>query len=450
MVFNRFGIQLLFRFCLMAIGIYCFIYLFNSPRFHAATLFSFLVLSVMAYELWFYINKTNHELSRFLSAARYSDFNQQFEFDDIGGGFKDLGETFTGILDKLSEQKKSQEVQIRHLSAVVEHVPTPLLSVLPNGGVVLRNSAARRLFGSVAILHVDDLQQFGDEFYQQIISARTGDKRLVKFTAEGLESQLALCVAKVSSAGKAERLVSLQDIGTELESTKLKAWQDLSKVLTHEIMNSITPIASLSQTIVDLVDDTDKQLGENTSGKRSLEDIGEAAATVARRSRSLMQFVSNYRKLTKLPEPEKSTLSLQALFDHAIRTMDAAFDNRSVRIVSSVSPASLQIYADREMIEQTLINLIRNSMQALTHNEDGLVQISAFLTSRGKVAIEVTDNGPGIDIKLINKIFVPYFTTRPEGSGIGLALARQVMIAHNGSISASNMETGGCKFVLAF
>ncbi len=450
MVFNRFGIQLLIRFSLIAIGIYCFIYLFNSPRFHAATLLSFLVLSAMAYDLWFYINKTNHELSRFLSAVRYSDFNQQFEFDDIGVGFKGLGETFTSILENLSEQKKSQEIQIRHLSALIEHVPTPLLSVLPNGGIVLRNSAARRLFGSATVLHVDDLKQFGDEFYQQTVSAKAGDKGLVKFTAEGLESQLAICVTKVSSLGRAERLVSLQDIGSELESTKLRAWQDLSRVLTHEIMNSITPIASLSQTIVDLVDDADEQLSKNNAHRNSFESIGEAAVTVARRSSSLMQFVSNYRKLTKLPKPEKSALSLQALFDHVIRTMNAAFENLSVRIVPSVSPVSLEIYADREMIEQTLINLIRNSIQALGENKNGLIQVSAFLTSRGNVAIEVTDNGPGIDIKLINKIFVPYFTTRPEGSGIGLALARQVMISHKGSITAANRENGGCKFVLVF
>ncbi|PCI77132.1 MAG: histidine kinase [SAR86 cluster bacterium] len=450
MAFNRFGLLLLVRFLLLTVGLYCFIYLFNHPRFHATTLFMFFILLALTWELWFFINKTNRELSRFFSAARYSDFGQQFNFSDAGGSFTDLGETFNTILGKLRQQKQKQEQQIRHMSAMIEHIPTPLLSVLQDGSILLRNNAARQLFGSISILNIADLRQFGDDFCNKIASSKAGKKQMSKFSIDDIESDVMISSIKFTTGKDTESLVSLQDIGNELETTQLKAWEDLARVLTHEIMNSITPVASLSQTIVDMVDDADQKALKPEQYRQSLDEIGEAAVTVARRSNNLVKFVSNYRKLTKLPSPKKSKLDLQELFEHVIRLMDADSSEHTVKLVSNISPSSLNVYADREMIEQTLINLVRNSKQALTERKEGEVILSAYLNSRGNVIIEVSDNGTGIEEKLLRKIFVPYFTTKSDGSGIGLALARQFMISHGGSIGAANNSTGGSKFILSF
>ncbi len=450
MAFRQFGLFLLIRLIFLMLGVYVFIFLFNDPRYHAATLLMFLILLALTYEMWRFINKTNRETSRFLAAARYADFGQQFEFENSGGGFEELGKTFTDILDRLHEQRLSREQESRHLRAMIEHIPSPLISVHSNGSVLLRNNAARRLFGITPVINLEDFRKFGEDCYSKIRDSKAGEKQLIHFDVDEMNSQLLMSVTQVISGTGSERLISLQDIGNELETTQLKAWQDLVRVLTHEIMNSITPVSSLAQTTVDMVDDVNQQVDDGAKYKQLLHDIRQASSTVARRSTNLMQFVANYRKLTKLPTPEKIKVNISELFEQVVRLLNIELSDDSIEVVTDVSPVSLEVYADRELIEQTLINLIQNSRQELLHRSSGTIKLLAHLNKRGRTTIEVHDNGRGISPRLLKKVFVPYFTTKPDGNGIGLALARQVMVSHGGFISVSNLESGGARFSLTF
>lgn len=455
MGFHRFSLLLALRLAIIMVCLSVLGVLIMTPGYHAGTLLAGILVVGLTWEVIRFVSRTNQELSRFLDAARYADFGQRFEFSKLGAGFAELGETFTHILDRFREDRQEQEAELRHLKALLEHVPVPLISVFGDGAIVLWNNAARRLFGSTHPTQIDDLGAFGANFQNRIGRAKAGDRFLVDFDTDGMNARLTVSVSELLIGGRTERLISLQNIQSELDGVQLSAWQDLVRVLTHEIMNSITPVASLARTAVDLVDDASSKLPVGGEVADELKDARDAVDTVARRSDSLMDFVQSYRQLTRLPEPDRRTVLIEGLFQDVARITSAEWkaifgDDAGPSLLVNVEPSKLEVSADRKMVEQVLINLLSNARQAVAGTDPGSVSLSAKLNRRGHVVIEVTDNGTGIDPEVMDRVFVPFFTTRREGTGVGLALSRQVMIAHGGTISCSNNSSGGATFTLVF
>ncbi|MDK1025197.1 MAG: ATP-binding protein [Gammaproteobacteria bacterium] len=450
MGFNRFSLLLATRLFVILLGLVALAFFFTSPGYHAATLLTAFVVVGLTWEVFQFVSRTNQEICRFLDAARYADFGQRFNLGSMGAGFGELGELFTAILERFREYRTVQESELRHLKALVEHVPVPLISVHMDGRVELWNNAARRLFGMAYVARIEDLEQFGTDFIERITTAQAGEKFLVQFNMDNMERRLTMAVSQVIIEGKTERLISLQDIQSELDVTQLEAWQDLVRVLTHEIMNSITPVASLARTAVDLVDDVSAKIDAHPDIVDELNDVRDAVSTVASRSDGLMKFVSSYRRLTQLPSPAKTRFRLDKLFADVVKLATVNWDELGVSLVTNIEPSQLDLFADRDMVEQILINILQNSEHALENSTNGQVSLTARLNKRGHVTIEVSDNGPGIPPDITRKIFVPFFTTKREGSGVGLALSRQVMIAHGGTISVSPGDQGGARFTLVF
>ena len=277
-----------------------------------------------------------------------------------------------------------------------------------------------------------------------------GNRELVTFSVEEIEYQLTLATTEISVAGNNDRLISLQDIQTELDLTQAQAWQDLVRVLTHEIMNSITPVTSLATTAVDVVKDMRDKTDKESPLADDLADVQDAIGTVARRSDSLMQFVDSYRQLTRLAPPEKKRVAIGELFGSVARLAAAEWPDRPVQLQQLVEPAGLDVFVDRDLLEPVLLNLLRNAWHATLDVEKPEIELRGRLNRRGNTVIEVRDNGPGVPEELENRIFVPFFTTKEGGSGVGLALARQVMTAHGGFIRVMPNEGGGAKFSLTF
>jgi nitrogen fixation/metabolism regulation signal transduction histidine kinase len=325
-----------------------------------------------------------------------------------------------------------------------------LISVHQDHSLTLQNNAARRLFGAAPVTRLTDLKPFGESFYQSVLEAVPGSRELVNFSVEGIEYRLTLAATEIVTGGQSERLVSLQDIQTELDEIQAQAWQDLVRVLTHEIMNSITPITSLARTAGELADDVLERTDSESAIHEELVDLRDAVSTVARRSNSLVQFVESYRQITRLAPPEKKRLRLHDLFDAVVRLARAEDPDSPLDLNWSVHPPGLDISADRDLLEPVLLNLLRNARQATAAQERPEVRLNGKLNRRGHTTIEVSDNGPGVPDNLARKIFVPFFTTRQGGSGVGLALARQVMIAHRGFIRLDHNEHGGARFTLIF
>lgn len=449
MGFKRFSIMIALRTSFIMVNLLCLVYLLNLSGYHAATLLLLLLLLYQCSEVVRYVSRTNAELVRFFDAARYADFSQRFELSNLGSGFAELGQAFSDILKRIQQVRAGQEQELKHLKAMVEHVPVPLLSLHSDGEVTLWNNSARRLFGSHQLTKETDFDPFGAVFSQSIKSIKPGQSKLVTLEIDNMQHQLALAATQLVIAGKSELLISMQDIQSELDGVQLQAWQDLVRVLTHEIMNSITPVASLAKTTVDLVEDVKSQL-QQPEVVEELNDVSDAVNTVARRSDSLMQFVSNYRQLTRLPEANKQQIKVSNLFNQVAQLASQNWSNKGIELKLKVEPESISLHADPDMLEQMLINLLLNAEQALADNDSGIVTLSAFINKRGHTVIEVTDNGPGIADEIKDKVFVPFYTTKREGSGVGLALTRQIMIAHGGTVKLDDAKIGGVKLSLTF
>ena len=449
MGFKRFSLRLADRLSFIFLGILLLGLLVSTPGYHAATILVLIGSLMMGAELYQFVSRTNLELTRFLDAIRYADFSQRFEAGAVGAGFQELGDTFTHIMDRIREDRSQQEREHRHLKALLEHVPVPLISILADGQVQSWNNSARRLFGSVPVTRQSDLRQFGHDFVTQVTEIRAGERVLATFHTEDVEQRIVVSASEITIGQQTERLISLQNIQSELDGVQLGAWQDLVRVLTHEIMNSVTPVSSLARTAVDLVDDARARLVGQPEVSEELKDVRDAVDTVARRSDGLMNFVSNYRQLTRPPQPEKSRFALSDLFADVQRIALQDWDKETT-LNTLIEPDGLDLFADQQLVEHILINLLQNAYQATRDQHPAHIELVSRLNKRGRIIIEVADNGPGIPPENESRIFVPFYTTRKEGSGIGLALSRQIMIAHGGQLSLIDKDAAGARFRLVF
>ncbi len=456
MDFNRFSRLIALRAVLTILSLILLSQAIIHDGYQVTSVLLIMVVVCQFVELTCFITKTNTELVRFFDAIRHADFSQRFELKQLGHGFDELGVTFTDILARLQKVRANQETELRQTKAILEHVPVPLISINQHGKVTLLNNSVRRLFGSNTVTHIDDFAKFNADLPKKLLAILAGEHTLVNINIDEMEHKLIVSATEITTASQRETLLSMQDIQSELARAQLQAWQELVSVLTHEIMNSITPVASLAKTTVDLVGDVKEKTVNlpsiNHDINQDLHDILGAVKTVARRSDGLMQFVTSYRRLTRLPTANKKCVSVTTLFTHVKTLACENWQDNEIQLSTNISPPALDFHVDNDMIEQILLNLLLNAEQAFAanneHNKVAKISLKACLNVRGHVVIEVADNATGIDTEKLSDIFVPFFTTKKQGSGVGLALTRQVMLAHNGKVSVRNNSQGGATFSL--
>jgi nitrogen fixation/metabolism regulation signal transduction histidine kinase len=449
MVFKRFRIACAVRVLLLALTILGAVLLAPGRPGGAAALGAAAVYQV--YALVRYVERINRDLARFFLSVHYADSGQSFKDEGLGRSFRDVRGAMAGVMDTLRRVRSEREEQAQYLETLVQHVGIGLLVFQPDGRVELINNAAKRLLRVPWLKNVEALRAFSPELVEALLRLPTQEKGFVRIAGEKETLTLALSATEFRLRGGDYRLVSLQNIQRELEEKEMEAWQKLIRVITHEIMNSVTPISTLASTIGGLAAGTEP--GGAVPGPGAEEartDILEAARTIEKRSRGLLHFVEAFRSLTLLPKPEIRPVPLEDLFARAGRLMTAHIAERAVAFSSSIDPPSLVLQADPELIEQVLINLLLNALQAVERRPASAVSLRAFLDDRGRILIQVADNGPGIPPENLEKVFVPFFSTKAGGSGIGLSLSRQIMRLHGGTLHVHSEPGVQTVFTLGF
>ncbi len=415
----------------------------GMPVWLAAALFSYVLFT-----LFRYIDRSNRGLARFLQAVRYHDFSLSPGIDGLGGSFADLNATFRELSGQFQRAREEKEEQYRYLQTVVQHVGVGLLSLRADGRVDLLNHAAKRMLRVPYLRHIDDLPPMFQQLRDEIKRLRPGEKSLLKLDFADEVLQLSIATTEFKLRDQLYKLVSLQNIQVELEEKEAEAWQSLTRVLTHEIMNSLTPIASLAATASSLLPETD---GEDSAAVSSRsQDVTEALLTINRRSQGLMRFVHAYRSVALIPKPQFRIFPVRELFQRVEKLLQDKLRRQGIDFRVEIEPLSLEMTADPDLTEQVLINLLLNAMEALVGCGNPHILLSSRMNERGRVVIRISDNGPGIASEAREKIFIPFFTTKKEGSGIGLSFSRQVMRLHGGVIAVQSPPGGGSVFTLRF
>ena len=451
MVYKSFRVRIVGRILFLVAMILLLIYLVAETQHYATILIVSLFNVYQIYSLVKYVESTNHDLTRFLRSIRYSDFSQTFFEEGKGQTFGELNDAFNEVIRDFRDARAEKEENFRYLQTVVQHIGIGLISFTPGGSVELINNAAKRLLNLSFLKDISDLEKVSGKLTKTLRELEAGENALVRVNVHGDMMFLVVYATELKMRGRNFKLVSLQNIRSELEEKELEAWQNLTRVLTHEIMNSITPIASLTATISDMLEEEVVPLGDGVSlPDETLDDVKGALQTINSRSQGLIHFVDAYRNFTRIPKPDFKHYPVVEQLERTRRLMLGEIQDSEVHIDIDVDPVTLEITADPKLIDQVLINLVKNALQAVREDGGSYVKISSSLDDSGRVIIKVRDDGPGIVEEAIEKIFIPFYSTKSSGSGIGLSLSRQIMRLHNGTLYVRSEPGKFTMFTLRF
>jgi two-component system nitrogen regulation sensor histidine kinase NtrY len=406
---------------------------------------------VLFFELVRYVESVNREFTEFLSFVAHNDFAASPSLARKGRVFRELESAYRLLTDKYRSLNLRRAANHQYLEALVEHVSVALICLDGNGAVTLMNREAKALF---KVPHLASLKSFGridDQLPAAIEELADGGRALISVKNAGEAQQLALFATEFTLLGERYKLISFQNIRDELEQREIDYSQKLIKVLTHEIMNSVTPIISLTKHIRDrLVDEKTGELAVQDLASDEKHDLARGLASIHSRGSGLLKFVQAYSVLTNLPRPSLADVDVAVLIDHVHALMAPTLEAEGAALEVQLAGANLTVRADPQQIEQVLINLLKNAAEALAGREGGRVSLRGVRDDHGKVLIQVIDNGPGIDAAHLDDIFLPFFTTKRGGSGVGLSVSRQIMALNKGMLTVKTAPGAGSEFTLRF
>lgn len=413
----------------------------TRPGYHALAIVAAVAVAGAVAGLWRHVRAGHLETARFIEALTHGDFTASFGHRGEGAGLDVLGEAMNGAMVRLRSERASAQEEQRTLGALVEEVPIPLLSIADDGRLSLLNKAARRLFATPVPTRIADLAPYGPALAVDLANARPGERKVTRLTMDGSEVAATLSLAEVREPGAPPlRLVTVQPIQSELDRVEMTAWRDLVRVLTHEIMNSVTPITSLARSAAEL-------MAEVEGNDPRLTDARDCVETVARRAEGVTRFVQSYRQVSRTPSVRLADVPVAPLIDEVARLFRADWPADRVALDVSVDPPSMAAELDPDLIAQLLLNLLKNGAEAaIEHAAAPALRLTARRNRSGRLLLDVEDNGPGIPPERAHEVFLPFFTTKKQGTGVGLSLARQIVHAHGGSIGVGAGTLGGARF----
>jgi two-component system, NtrC family, nitrogen regulation sensor histidine kinase NtrY len=396
-----------------------------------------------------YINRTNRDLARFFDAFRFQDGTVSFAVPEKQKKFPALYRSFEQLMKEFRILRASLETERHFYLGALNHIGIGLIVVSPNGTVKFSNRAIQRMVNSTHIDNLNNLDKLKPGFGSTILQMSPNSKELVKVVLYNEAVQLSVRCSVYRMEDELYRIVSFQDIKYEIEKNEAEAWQKLIRILTHEIMNSVSPITLTSSGIIQMLEKDGKPRDMAEIDVAVLNNVLTGLQAIRKRSKGLASFVENYNAINHLPQPVMTLTPVSGLFGHIEMLMKEEFQINNVKFESRIAPPSLVLYADERLVGQILINLLRNALQAMDQAKEKHIRMSAFQMDE-QVRISITDNGKGIPPELLDSVFVPFYTTRNEGSGIGLSLSREIMKLHGGGIRVYSEPGRETTFTLIF
>lgn len=416
-------------------------------------LFVYLLLAIpviiyQVVEFYRFQRKTHEELNQFVESVHYRDFSRYFdvkhapaEIQPLRRGFNEINTTFKVI-------SKEKETQYQYLQKILELVDTGILSYEEESGdVVWMNESLKRMLQVPYLKTIHSLEKRDPDLYRQVSSLKPGDGRVATAHLETSSFKVLLSATAFQTEGKIYRLIAFQNVSEALDETESKAWQKLLSVLTHEIMNSVAPISSLADTLKHRLQQSVAVLS-NESG--SVDDLELGIETIKRRSEGLLKFAETYRNLNKITTLNRQTIYVRDLFENILQLMQPTLEQKNIELETILKDPGLALEGDINLLEQVLINLVVNAIEAVKERPHPRIVVSAWHANNKKTVIKVADNGNGMPAEIMDKIFIPFFSTRKSGSGIGLSLCKQIMMLHKGNIQVQSVEGEGTAFLLQF
>ena len=439
---KQFKANIIFRLLFLIGMVLAFVYCYNNTEYYI-TMFILAVLVLISFvDMVKYVDQTNRDFTAFLMGIKYDDFSATYSGKHKGKSFGEMYEAFNQINRKFLDIRSDKEAHSQYLQTIVENVDVGLLCLDGKDKVVLMNKKLQQMLKKPYLIDVYYLKSVDDHLFEVVKGLEHGDRELVKLNVNNKLLQLSVQAVEFKLRNEPFKLVSLQNIQSELEEQELISWQKLIRILTHEIMNSITPIVSLATTIDDMV--------QTDMSDDDLQDVKQAMKTIERRSENLLRFTETYRNLTRVPPPNFELTDARAMIERTETLFKPIAKQEGVDLSITVPDNSIYLQADPGLIEQVLVNLTKNAIEAVKEKEGAKVTLNLQKQRDGKISITVADNGKGIEEIMLEQIFVPFFTTKKEGSGIGLSLSRQIMRMHKGNITVQSEEGEGTVFTLSF
>jgi two-component system, NtrC family, nitrogen regulation sensor histidine kinase NtrY len=412
----------------------------------------FLGLSIyQVKQLMAHLERSNENIASFLDSIKFDDLSYSFKTESEDPAVKRLHQELNEAMLKLRSSRREKDSEYLFFKNIVMHVGIGLLVFKEDGKIEIFNSAARKLLKVNKADNIQDLKDVSETLVNVFTKLKTGGRELTRLKIGEEIVQLSIYAIELTLRGENVKLVSLQNIQNELEEKEMEAWQNLVRVLTHEIMNSVTPISSLAGIVEEELKPFTKEEGGAQLTKEQLGDIHLSLQTISKRSEGLIHFVKEFRSLTSIPKPKPVQIDVRTLLEELSMLHRKEIMDKSIQLKISVYPEDLTLSADKNMIEQVVINLLKNAIQAFDETtEECQIEMRAFLNDKSRPVIAIKDNGTGIDPEALEKIFIPFFTTKKTGSGIGLSLSRQIMRQHQGTLTVKSTVGKGTEFMMRF
>lgn len=381
-----------------------------------------------------FLNVTNRKISYFFDSVHNNDSALKFETSLTNKPIRDLYQGLNKVNEQIQQLKIESRQHEQYFQTLIEHVATGILTFNAKGFVLHANSAARKMFGVEVLTHINQLERINQSLFVAVRDIKPFEQKRVSIVSERGTVELSIKATSFKTRAEELLLVSVQDIRNELDENELDSWMKLIRVLMHEIMNSIAPITSLSESLSKLYSVNGRDLEPSEINEKVIRNTVLGLNVIGEQGNGLIKFVESYRKLTRLPKPDRKIFKAEALINR-IKVLYSSFENNEkAKLSVTITPENLELFADEDLIAQVLLNLVKNALEAVPVDGSGMIWIQVKAGANNRAEISVSDNGPGIPREIMEQIFVPFFTTKESGSGIGLSLSRQIMRLHGGSL----------------